>query len=255
LVGHMPTFELVIPCYNEAQRLPGDALAALVRAGLHVILVDDGSTDNTPAILAQLAAAHGGAVQVLSLAQNRGKGEAIRQALARPSNASWRGYADADFAVPASEIVRLSDVAANSAAAGAVIGARVGLAGRTIERRASRHYAGRLFATAASLTLDARIYDTQCGCKWFRNNGALQVAVSELFSSAWLFDVELLGRLRGLYAANPHLVANQIVEEPLLSWRDVAGSKLRPRDFVASPLHLLRIRAALQAWRHRTIAP
>ena len=249
----MSNAEIVVPCYNEQHRLQPAAIAALVAAGIRVTLVDDGSTDATLLHLDQLAQQHGPAVQVLALPRNVGKAEAIRQGLNRPSTATWRGYCDADAAVPATEIIRLLHLAQLQINAGAVLGSRVGLAGRAISRRASRHYAGRVFATVASLTLDARIYDTQCGLKWFRNQPALQAALAEPFSSPWLFDVELLGRLLLLFQANPHISANQIFEEPLLTWQDIAGSKLQPQDFLASPWHLLRIRLALRRWRHRAI--
>lgn len=250
----MSNAEIVVPCYNEQHRLQPAAIATLVAAGIAVTLVDDGSTDATLAYVQQLARDHGPAVRVVPLPRNVGKAEAIRHALMAPSTATWRGYCDADAAVPATEIIRLLQLAQQHDAAGAVLGARVGLAGRSIARRATRHYAGRIFATAASLTLDARIYDTQCGLKWFRNNAALQAALAEPFGSPWLFDVELLGRLLLLYQANPHIATNQIFEEPLLAWQDVAGSKLRLHDFVASPWQLLCIRIALRSWRHRVIA-
>lgn len=245
--------EIIIPCYNEQHRLQPAAVAALVAAGLHIIFVDDGSTDTTALQLQQLAQDHQTAVRVVTLPHNVGKAEAIRQGFATTSAAPWRGYCDADGAVPASEVIRVLHVAQHQPDAGAVIGSRVGLAGRAITRRATRHYAGRIFATAASLTLDARIYDTQCGLKWFRNDATLHAALAEPFTSPWLFDVELLGRLLLLYQANPHILANQIFEEPLLAWQDIAGSKLRPQDFAASPWQLLRIRIALRRWRQRVI--
>ena len=254
LVGCMSNAEIVVPCYNEQHRLQSAAIATLVAGGIAVTLVDDGSTDATLTQLQQFARDHGPGVRVVPLPRNIGKAEAIRHALIAPSTATWRGYCDADAAVPATEIIRLLQLAQQHDTAGAVLGARVGLAGHRIARRATRHYAGRLFATAASLTLDARIYDTQCGLKWFRNNAALQAALAEPFGSPWLFDVELLGRLLLLYQANPHITTNQFFEEPLLAWQDVAGSKLRLRDFVASPWQLLRIRIALRSWRQRAIA-
>lgn len=245
--------EIIVPCYNEQHRLQPAAIATLVAAGVHIILVDDGSTDTTALQLQRLAQDYPAAVRVVTLPVNVGKAQAIRHGFATPSTATWRGYCDADAAVPASEVIRLLQVAQHQPNAGAVIGSRVGLAGRAITRRATRHYAGRIFATAASLTLDARIYDTQCGLKWFRNDPALHAALAEPFTSPWLFDVELLGRLLLLYQANPHIVANQIFEEPLLAWQDIAGSKLRPQDFAASPWQLLRIRIALRRWRQRVI--
>ncbi|HEY7375200.1 MAG TPA: hypothetical protein VIF57_23765, partial [Polyangia bacterium] len=95
-----------------------------------------------------------------------------------------------------------------------------------IERSAVRHYLGRVFATAASLILRTRVYDTQCGAKLFRAGPALAEALSAPFLSRWAFDVELLGRLLiGTPGVAPLPLA-AIVEVPLAVWHDVEGSKL-----------------------------
>jgi hypothetical protein len=83
-----------------------------------------------------------------------------------------------------------------------------------------------VFATAASLILRARVYDTQCGAKLFRAGPALSEALAAPFLSRWAFDVELLGRLLiGTRAVTP-LPLSAIVEVPLAVWHDIKGSKL-----------------------------
>jgi dolichyl-phosphate beta-glucosyltransferase len=102
----------------------------------------------------------------------------------------------------------------------------------------------------ASLVLRLTVYDTQCGAKFFRATPTLAAAIADPFLSRWIFDVELLGRLLTGSASTPPLQVNQVVEEPLLSWRDVPGSKLRPghaaiaaRDMARIALDLRRRRA------------
>jgi dolichyl-phosphate beta-glucosyltransferase len=127
-----------------------------------------------------------------------------------------------------------------------VVGARVKLLGREIERRAARHYSGRVFATVASLLLNLPIYDTQCGAKLFRASSELKGILAESFQSRWIFDVEIIARLirsRRITGGDP--VEHSIYEVPLRQWMDVRGSKVRLSDFFTAGWDLLRIH-----WQH-----
>ena len=220
----MNAITLVVPCYNEAARLDGAALVGLVdaHAALRLLLVDDGSTDRTAERLRTLAAERPTRIELLALPANGGKAEAVRQGLqhALAGGVDVVGYFDADLSTPPPEILRLVQTIDASGVA-VVMGARVALLGRDIRRRAARHYLGRIFATTASIMLGVRVYDTQCGAKLFRRTPALVAALERPFRSRWAFDVELLGRL--LSAGLP---IETFVEVPLMTWRDVPGSKL-----------------------------
>ena len=119
-----------------------------------------------------------------------------------------------------------------------VLGSRVRLLGRQIERRGTRHYLGRVFATFASLVLGLPVYDTQCGAKLIRVDDALGDALANPFRSRWIFDDELIQRLSG-YATRP--LAERLEEYPLRRWTDVDGSKLGAGDMLQAPLELLRL--------------
>jgi dolichyl-phosphate beta-glucosyltransferase len=125
----------------------------------------------------------------------------------------------------------------------------VALLGHSIDRRAARHYLGRMYATAASLALSVPVYDTQCGAKLFRAGPTLTAALSNPFPDPWSFDVELLARL--LYPADdlPPLRPDEIVEVPLLEWRDVGGSKLDPAAALRSLAALGGVRRRIAARR------
>jgi glycosyltransferase involved in cell wall biosynthesis len=224
---------LIVPCYNEADRLDDDALLSLVAGEIppaRLLLVDDGSRDQTRARLDALARrAPPGRIDTLALPQNRGKAEAVRQGMQRAldNRAAIVGYFDADLSTPVPEILRLLALLAARDDVDAVIGARISLMGHDIRRSHRRHYLGRVFATLASLILQAQVYDTQCGAKLFRRSPALQSALREPFLSRWSFDVELLGRLLVGDASVSPITEGQILEVPLRQWRDVPGSKLR----------------------------
>lgn len=239
---------IVVPCYNESGRLRVEALSELAEtARCHVVVVDDGSTDATAALLADAAAADA-RVHALPQARNRGKGEAVRQGLLWATDAGYDmvGFCDADFATPANELARL--VEACHAGNAVVLGSRVGLLGHQIERSLPRHYTGRVFGTLSSIVLGFQVYDTQCGAKVFQAGPALRAAIDEPFASRWAFDVELLGRL-----AHQHGNIAEFLEVPLLEWHDVAGSKLSLSASLRATADLFRIRRALA--HHRRLSP
>ena len=179
---------VVIPCYNEATRLQGSKFKAFACAkpAIRFLFVNDGSTDRTGWVLEGL---HQDAPQhfaICHLAQNRGKAEAVRQGILRAFEASpaYVGYWDADLATPLDTLVDFCELLNVRPDLEMVFGARVQLLGRVIERRAVRHYLGRVFATAASLMLGLRIYDTQCGAKLFRASPAMQALFQAAFCHA-----------------------------------------------------------------------
>jgi dolichyl-phosphate beta-glucosyltransferase len=242
---------VVIPCYNEARRLDEDCVRALVRrSDIGVLLVDDGSTDATPDRLTKLSAEHP-AIGVLTLPFNVGKAEAVRQGLLaalRRSETRVVGYLDADFATPPPEFLTLVDAVTSEPRISVVMGARVALLGREISRSPARHYLGRVFATLATIVLQLPAYDTQCGAKVFRAGAGLRDALRAPFSSRWIFDVELLGRLATGSPRAPAIPLDEMLEIPLRRWTEVKGSKLRMRGRVLALYEL----AAL--WRRLVLA-
>jgi hypothetical protein len=131
------------------------------------------------------------------LPRNVGKAEAVRAGVLRAFAAGpdYIGYWDADLATPPEAIPTFCTLLDAKPCLEMVCGARVRLLGRAIEHSAVRHYLGRIFATAASITLALSIYDTQCGAKLFRASPAMQSLFQEPFLTRWLFDVEILARL------------------------------------------------------------
>jgi glycosyltransferase involved in cell wall biosynthesis len=221
---------LVVPCYNEARRLRAEAFVQAVAADptLTLLFVDDGSTDSTRAGLEQLCARRPQQMAMLGLERNVGKAEAVRSGLlaAFDRGPAIVGYFDADLATPLSEVAPMRALFVEPRV-DMVLGSRVALLGREIDRSPKRHYLGRVFATAASLVLGIQVYDTQCGAKLFRNTERTRQIFAQPFSVKWTFDVEILARLLGINAGpHSHHGGGLVVEYPLRGWRDVAGSKL-----------------------------
>jgi len=229
---------VVVPCYNEVERLPRAEFLAYAsdpaNANVFFTFVNDGSKDGTLGVLKILAAAHPKNLFVLDLAKNGGKAEAVRQGINHVmtahslSEADYVAFWDADLATPLGTIKPFAAKLDEQPRLEMVFGARVALLGRDIQRDPSRHYLGRIFATLASLVLDLAIYDTQCGAKMFRVTPDLRAALSAPFTSGWIFDVELIARFKTLKAPpreTPRCEA-VIYEFPLEQWYDVAGSKL-----------------------------
>lgn len=238
--------KVVIPCYNEEARFPTDAFVAYLRDHHHTrfLLVNDGSRDGTLGVLHRLAARFPERIAVLDLQPNQGKAEAVRRGLLACAEGEGEliGFWDADLATPLETIDEFADLLRERRDIDWVIGARVKLLGRHVERHASRHYLGRLFATCASLTLGIAIYDTQCGAKLFRTSPDLLDSLRRPFASRWVFDVELIGRyLRRLAARGVETPENRIYEFPLRVWVDVQGSKVGPLDFLKAMVEMAGI--------------
>ena len=171
---------LVIPCFNEAERFdPKQAELLISREGVDLLLVNDGSTDNTLSVFEACASKHAGRIKVLNLKMNQGKAEAVRSGMnhAIEAGAEVVGFLDGDFATSASEMLRLVDFIQSTPDVDVVLGARWLHLGADIERSQLRHYGGRVFATFASMVLNLKVYDTQCGAKLFRVSETMQAAL------------------------------------------------------------------------------
>lgn len=223
---------IVVPCFNEAERWNMTYWLQMVEESPATFLfVDDGSRDNTPALLAHVAD-HSKA-RILSLPRNQGKAEAVRHGmnqLLSDEGLSGIGYLDADGAFSQNDVTALAEVFEGKAGGeqfDAVWSSRVALAGRDIKRSQIRHYLGRVIATYLSVSESSFPYDTQSGYKLFTSGQTLRSCLSTPFATRWLFEIELLARWRRTAGATM-----RIWEEPLDYWHDVPGSKITRGELV-----------------------
>ncbi|MFZ2654402.1 MAG: glycosyltransferase [Victivallales bacterium] len=209
---------LVIPCYNEESRLDL-AVYQKFSGSIHFLFVDDGSSDGTRNLLEKEAS---GFASVLNLDRNSGKAEAVRTGMMHLktmpgfSEIEFAGFWDADLATPLEEVRNmLSFRDAVCPDADAVFGSRIYRLGGVIRRGRTRHLLSRVFCFLFRTLYGIETYDSQCGAKIFRKE-VLEKAFAEPFVSRWIFDVEIILRLKD----------RALVEYPVRRWADVKGSKV-----------------------------
>jgi dolichyl-phosphate beta-glucosyltransferase len=220
----------VIPALNEGDRLPAflrdvgeELISGPLQPAIEVVVVDDGSSPHHVARHREAVASLAGALsagphcaRLHALPENGGKARAVRAGWAEASrDAEWLGFVDADGAVPAREMARLTRMLPTGGF-DALAGSRIRMAGHKIRRSPFRHFQGRLFATAVEWLLGLGFYDPQCGLKFFRAR-ALRPYLPRLQEETWLLDVEVLA-----------LIANDggILREEAIDWSDPGGSKM-----------------------------
>ncbi len=217
-----PVLSFLIPAYNESARLGatlGQVLAYLGAQpyGSEVLVIDDGSSDNTVAVAEEYFAAHRGrvATRVLSYQPNRGKGYAVRQGLLAAQGAVAI-FSDADLSTPIEEIPSVLEPILGGDY-DVVFGSRA-LRGSVIGQHQPwlREASGRFFNRMVRLATGLPYADTQCGFKAFRLDVCRPV-VEGARLDRFGFDVELLFLA---YRAGLRL------REQAVRWNDAAGSKV-----------------------------
>lgn len=216
----MQSLSIVIPAYNEEQRLP--ATIETVKTYLdtksfefaEVVVVDDGSKDRTAEIVRR-ATSQDPRLRLVSNPGNRGKGYAVRHGM-QTAKGDWVLFTDADLSAPIEELDKLIAAVQSEQADGA-IGSRAldrSLVGK--HQSLVREMAGRFFNLLMRLATGLPYHDTQCGFKMLRSDVARTVAARQQ-SEGFGFDVEIL------YIAKKH--GFRVVEVPV-RWFNAEGTKV-----------------------------
>lgn len=213
-----PFLSIIIPAYNEESRLPQtlSKVAEFVEVqdyAVEVLIVDDGSVDNTAKIVAKFAAAH--PVVRLLQAEHRGKGHAVKVGMLQ-ARGEYAFLCDADLAMPITEISKFLPPVQNSYQV--AIGSREGEGAIRYNEPVYRHVMGRVFNWLVKVMAVPGFEDTQCGFKCFHCS-----AKTDLFSHQTIdgfgFDVEVL------YVAQKR--GYNIIEVPI-QWYYQRESKVHP---------------------------
>ena len=190
----MPRLALVIPAYNEAQRLGGtlDAVADYIsqaRIDAVVIVVDDGSTDAT-ADVAMAQAVADFPVDVITLPGQRGKGAAVRAGILA-ADADVIGFVDADLSTPLDELPRVLE--AFDCGYEVVIGSRAMPRSRQLRAQpVARRIGAWVFRGVAPFVAGLHGFpDSQCGFKFCSRDAAKDLFGATVIER-WVFDVEVL---------------------------------------------------------------
>jgi dolichyl-phosphate beta-glucosyltransferase len=217
----LPPFSVAIPCYNEAARIGDTVRAALdylsaESPDAELIVVNDGSTDATSAIVAK--ALDGAKIQTRLLENfpNRGKGAAVRSGLLAATKPIGMFF-DADLSTPLDEIPKLIEPIANG-------DVDVTFGSRALDRKLigvhqpwRREQAGRIFNLIVRVATGMAFWDTQCGFKAFRLDVCRPI-LEKAHILGFAFDVELL------FLA--HRAGLRLREVPV-RWNHSEGSKVR----------------------------
>jgi glycosyltransferase involved in cell wall biosynthesis len=230
-----PKYSVVIPAYNEGARLAASlqkVLSYIYAEGWNaeIVVVNDGSRDNTAEIIRAFAAKDP-TVRLVENPCNRGKGYSVRNGILNA-----RGeviiFSDADLSSPIEESSKLLNALDEST--DIAIGSRwLRVETQTQRQPVQRQVFGRIFNLLLRLTLGLHFKDTQCGFKVFKRPAALAIFPLQKIER-WGFDLEILFLARKL--------GFKVKEVPVL-WAHSGGTRISPLvDGLRMFTEMLRVR-------------
>ena len=224
---------IVIPCYNEEERLLGEEFKnfAHKNLGYHLCFVNDGSKDRTLEVLHELSKGKEDYISVYDCEKNGGKAEAVRLGmlhLAKQSQFDYIGFLDADLSTNFDDFQNLADAITNSKYK-LVFGSRMARMGADITKQSARAIISKTINYIIRKILGMDINDTQCGAK-IMTKEIIEKTFQDKFITKWIFDVEIFMRMKKIYGTKQ--TQEFILEMPLNRWIHADGSKLSMKDSI-----------------------
>ncbi|WP_178987251.1 response regulator [Winogradskyella schleiferi] len=224
---------VVIPCYNEEERLLSDEFLSYIdkNSGYHLCFVNDGSKDKTLEVLKNLQKGREDFITVYDCEKNGGKAEAVRLGMlhmAEKEDLDYIGFLDADLSTDLADFDDLVKTIETSEFK-IVSGSRISRMGANITKESARKIISLTINFIIRKILKMDFKDTQCGAKIFHKD-VINIAFGEKFVTQWIFDVEIFKRMSihfGLKKAK-----GMLCEQPLKRWIHADGSKLSMKDSV-----------------------
>ncbi|HWC15574.1 MAG TPA: dolichyl-phosphate beta-glucosyltransferase [Terriglobales bacterium] len=231
-----PYYSIIVPAYNEAERIGASLEHMLAYMGesrwsAEIIVVNDGSSDNTAAVVQEYARRNP-IIRILENPGNRGKGYSVRNGMLNASGQILL-FTDADLSSPIEEAEKLFAVIENGEADVAIGSRYLRSELQTRKQPLHRRMMGRAFNLALKTILGLSYADTQCGFKAFSRKAVMTI-FPNMKIERWGFDPEILflARRYGL----------RVAEIPV-SWAHDHRSKINPlRDGTRMLGELLRVR-------------
>lgn len=229
---------LIVPVYNEQKRLPKyfpelmNAMMGFDESLFEILIVDDGSNDETPRILRELQNKYQKILKIISLPSNMGKGFAIKEGV-NQSNGGYIFYSDIDLSVNLESALPAA-IKILQKGTDIVIGSRrLPNSLIKVHQPLIRETLGHIFTKLANLVLGTSYSDLTCGFKGFTRNAAQQL-FGELQCGRWSYDAEILYRASKLGLHTKELA---------VEWRNDFDTKIKiSHDIFVALLDLIKIR-------------
>jgi len=238
---------VVIPCYNEEERLLSNEFLSFVNenSGYHLCFVNDGSKDHTLQVLKDLQKGREDFITVYDCEKNGGKAEAVRLGMlhmAKKEDLDYIGFLDADLSTDLADFDDLVKTIESSDFK-IVSGSRISRMGANITKESARKVISLTINFIIRKILSMDFKDTQCGAKIFHKD-VIDIAFKKKFVTQWIFDVEIFKRMTIHFGLNK--AKTMLCEQPLKRWIHADGSKLSLKDSVKIVMQLGQI-----AWVYR----